>query len=172
MGHPVLRQVTAPVPASQLGSDWLVALVGDLEDTLRASGGIGLAAPQIAESHRVAIIEIADGPSRYGQLQQTPLTVYINPTIEVLDTQPQAFFEGCLSIPGLRGNVERPRHIRVCFQDLDGQNKTEEYEGFLATVFQHEFDHLDGRLFIDRMKDMTKLSFEAEFEQFQQQAVA
>lgn len=166
MGHPVLRRVAQPVTPEQFSSVWLDNLITDLVDTLEISGGIGLAAPQIAESYRVAIIKIAGGSTRYGDLQPVPLTVYINPTIEVFDQTRQGFFEGCLSVPGLRGYVERPNHIKIRFQDINAEFKTEEYQNFLATVFQHEFDHLDGRLYLDRMTDMTQLFFEAEFEQF------
>lgn len=169
MGHPVLRKRADEVPETDFSITWLQSLVQDLQDTLQAVGGIGLAAPQIGESYRVAIVHVQGGPTRYGHLDSMPLKVYINPKIEVLNPAAQGFFEGCLSVPGLRGYVERPSHIRVSFQDVDRQTVIEEYQGFLATVFQHEFDHLDGYLYLDRMTDMTKLSFEAEFERFQPQ---
>ena len=130
-------------------------------DTLDASGGIGLAAPQIGVGLRVAIIRVAGGPSRYGDLRPVPLTVYVNPVIEVTDRVLQGFWEGCLSVPGLRGWVERPRAIRVHWQDAQAPS-TAPSTAFLATVFQHEFDHLDGRLHIDRMTDSTRLVFETE----------
>ena len=164
MGQPVLRRRARPLTGAERSDPALRALVEDMVDTLDASGGIGLAAPQIGESVRLAIIRVPGGPSRYGELESIPLTVYVNPEIEVLDRMQQGFWEGCLSVPGLRGFVERPRAIRVHWLDLDGTPQAAEYEGFLATVFQHEFDHLDGHLYVDRMTDMTRLVFESELD--------
>jgi peptide deformylase len=95
-----------------------------------------------------------------------PLTVFVNPRIEVLNPATAGYWEGCLSVPGLRGYVERPQHVRVAYQDLEGGARELELEGFPATVFQHEFDHLDGRLFVDRMNDTSLLSFEREYERY------
>lgn len=166
MGHPVLRQVARPLEADELGSAAIAHLLDDMADTLHDYGGIGLAAPQIGESIRLAIIEIPGGPTRYGELEPMPLSVFINPHIEVLNTQSEAYWEGCLSVPGLRGLVERPQHIRVSYLTHEGDSRELELQGFTATVFQHEFDHLDGKLFVDRMTDMSKLSFEHEYERF------
>jgi peptide deformylase len=130
---------------------------------LNDSGGIGLAAPQVDESVRLAIIEIPGGPSRYGEIESMPLTVFANPRIEVVEPAAAGYWEGCLSVPGLRGYVERPQFVRVTYQDLRGAKHVLELKGFLATVFQHEFDHLDGKLYIDRMTDPTKLMFEEEY---------
>lgn len=166
MGHPVLRERARGFTSEEIDDPALRVLIDDMVETLAASGGIGLAAPQIAEPLRLAIIRIPAGPSRYGEIEEVPLTIYLNPSIEVLDPEEQGFWEGCLSVPGLRGYVERPRGIRVRWQDLDGQPQTADYEGFLATVFQHEFDHLDGHLYIDRMKDTSKLVFEEELARY------
>lgn len=166
MGHPTLREVARPVEADRINSDWMRALVSDMTETLHDYGGIGLAAPQIGESLRVAIIEIPGGSSRYGEIPPMPLTVFVNPTIEVLDPTAAGYWEGCLSIPGLRGFVERPQRVKVAYTRLDGLADEFELSGFLATVFQHEFDHLDGRLYIDRIKDTQLLAFDEEFERF------
>ena len=166
MGHPILRQVARPVDAGELGSAWLRALVADMTETLHDYGGIGLAAPQIGESLRLAVVEIPGGMSRYGDIPPMPLTVFVNPTIEVVDSAEAGYWEGCLSIPGLRGFVERPQHVRVAYTDLGGGNATLELTGFLATVFQHEFDHLDGTLYIDRVKDPRLLGYDEEFERY------
>jgi peptide deformylase len=166
MGHPTLRTPARPLEAAEIGSAELRTLVADMIDTLHAAGGIGLAAPQVDEDVRLAIIEITEGASRYGDIPTMPLTVFVNPEIEVLTDEHAGYWEGCLSVPGLRGFVERPQHIRVRATDLDNEPIEMELKGFLATVFQHEFDHLDGRLYIDRMKDPTKLMFDAEFERF------
>ncbi len=166
MGHPILRQPAVPMTAEELGSPQTRQLIADMVETLQAYGGIGLAAPQIGVSKRLAIIAITGGPSRYGDIPPMPLTVFANPSIEVLPGPSAGYWEGCLSVPGLRGFVERPQHIRVRYQQLDGQSQELVLQGFLATVFQHEFDHLDGHLYLDRMQDMQKLMFEAEYQQF------
>lgn len=160
MGHPTLRQVARPVLPAELAEPWLRELVADMKETLPAAGGIGLAAPQVDVSVRLAIIEIAGGLSRYGDIEPMPLTVFINPEIEVLDPATAGYWEGCLSVPGLRGYVERPQHVRVKALDLDGKEFSLELKGFLATVFQHEFDHLDGKLYVDRLRDTRLLVFE------------
>ncbi|MEE4360561.1 MAG: peptide deformylase [Pseudomonadales bacterium] len=160
MGDPRLRVPAEPVTEAMRTSGALAELVDDMVDTLDAAGGIGLAAPQIGVSLRVAIIRLQGGPSRYGELPVIPLTVYLNPEIEILDATLQGFWEGCLSVPGLRGFVERPRKARVRWSELDGSMRQCELEGFVATVFQHEFDHLDGRLYVDRMRDLRQLVFE------------
>ena len=148
----------------------LTALVEDMVDTLHDYGGIGLAAPQIDVPLRLAIIEIPGGPSRYGEIEAMPLTTFINPTIEVLDAQSAGYWEGCLSVPGLRGFVERPQHVRVRYTTDTGDDAELELQGFWATVFQHEFDHLDGVLYVDRIEDRSKLVFEEEFTRYWQEA--
>lgn len=166
MGHPLLRQVARRLEPAELADPALHVLLEDMVDTLHDYGGIGLAAPQIGESIRLAIIEIPGGPTRYGDLAPMPLTVFVNPHIEVLDPATAGYWEGCLSVPGLRGFVERPQHVRVDYQDLEGAEHSLELQGFPATVFQHEFDHLDGHLFVDRMSDMSLLAFEKEYERY------
>lgn len=168
MGHPTLRQVARPLTADEISNADLSHLVADMIDTLHDYGGIGLAAPQIDEPIRLAIVEIAGGETRYGELPSMPLTVFVNPEIEVLNPTVAGYWEGCLSVPGLRGFVERPQHIRVKALDMAGVELVLELEGFLATVFQHEFDHLDGKLFIDRISDTTQLVFEEELERYGQ----
>ena len=170
MGHPHLRQVAQPVSRELIGSEMLTALVEDMVDTLHDYGGIGLAAPQIDVPLRLAIIEIPGGPSRYGEIEAMPLTTFINPTIEVLNPASEGYWEGCLSVPGLRGFVARPQHIRVQYITDQGQAAELELQGFWATVFQHEFDHLDGVLYIDRIEDRSKLVFEEEFARYWQEA--
>jgi peptide deformylase len=166
MGHPMLRQVARPLTAEEIRSPGLRVLIDDMVDTLRDYGGIGLAAPQIAEPVRVAIVEIPGGKSRYGDIPEMPLTAFLNPTIEVVDPAARGYWEGCLSVPGLRGFVERPQHVKVRYTTLEGEPAGLELQGFLATVFQHEFDHLDGALYIDRVKDSKLLSFEEEFTRY------
>ncbi len=170
LGHPLLREVARPLAPAEIGSDAMCRLVADMVDTLHDYGGIGLAAPQVGESLRLAIIEMAGGPSRYGELAPMPLTVFVNPVIEVLDPATAGCWEGCLSVPGLRGFVERPQHVRVRYLSDRGEPRSLELQGFPATVFQHEFDHLDGRLYVDRLADPRLLVFEEEYERYHSNA--
>jgi len=166
MGHPGLRRVARKLLPEEIGSDEIHRLVADMIDTLHDAGGIGLAAPQVNESIRLAIIEIPGGQTRYGEIPAMPLTAFVNPEIEIINDEGAGYWEGCLSVPGLRGFVTRPQHIRVSALNLRAEKLELELRGFLATVFQHEFDHLDGRLYIDRIEDPTKLVFEEEYERY------
>lgn len=163
MGHPVLRRPADPIEPAAIDSFETRNLIVDMIDTLHDYGGIGLAAPQVGESVRIAIVEIPESGSRYGDVPGMPLTIFFNPTITILESESRGFWEGCLSVPGLRGFVERPQKIHVEYLDLEGSRQSLELEGFLATVFQHEFDHLDGKLYIDRIADTRLLAFEDEF---------
>jgi len=169
MGHPTLRQRARELKPEEIGSPETARLVADMVETLHDYGGIGLAAPQVNEPVRLAIIEIPAGGSRYGEIGAMPLSVFVNPTIEILNERRAGFWEGCLSVPGLRGFVERPQHIRVNALNLEAEPVDLELEGFSATVFQHEFDHLDGRLYIDLIEDMGRLAFEEEFARYLQE---
>jgi len=160
MGHPTLRCVARPLQPHELSGEPVHELLADMIDTLHHAGGIGLAAPQVNASVRLAIIEIPGGTSRYGEIPAMPLTVFVNPEIEALDGDVAGYWEGCLSVPGLRGFVERPQHVRLSALDLQGRPFELELKGFLATVFQHEFDHLDGKLYIDRLKHSSLLVYE------------
>lgn len=160
MGHPTLRQRARPLDIEELGGERIRRLAEDMVDTLHQAGGIGLAAPQVNESLRLAVIDVPGGASRYGEIPAMPMTVFVNPEIEVLDLETAGYWEGCLSIPGLRGFVERPQHVRIRALNLQGESFELELSGFLATVFQHEFDHLDGILYVDRLKDNSLLVFE------------
>lgn len=165
MGNPILRKKTAQVPKDFLKSDEFRQLMSDLFDSMKHYGGIGIAAPQIGVDKQIAIIELM-GFNRYGEEVNLPLTVFINPKIEFLTEDQQGFWEGCLSVPGLRGYVERPKKIKVKYLSNAGEEKEIIAEGFLATVLQHELDHLQGVLYVDRVKDPKMLSYQEEFEQF------
>ena len=154
----MLRTRAVEIDAATLGTASFAGLVGDLIDTMHAEGGIGIAAPQIGESVRVAIIEIDAASTRYPDMSAFPLTLFVNPRVTVVDAAEQGFWEGCLSVPGLRGYVSRPREVRVEYLDGDGTPRLLEAEGFLATVVQHELDHLDGVLFVDRVRDTRRLA--------------
>ena len=163
MGHPTLRRKAESIAENMIGSASLSNLIGDMQDTLRDYGGIGLAAPQINESIQLAIIDLPGGQSRYGELEALPLTVCINPSVTALDTATAGYWEGCLSIPGLRGFVERPQQIRLAYTDADGTRLEREFSDFHATVVQHEIDHLMGTLYIDHIQDPSLLVFEDEY---------
>jgi peptide deformylase len=164
IGNPVLRQVARRVPRAELGSRRLARLVADMVATMRAEAGIGIAAPQIGESVQVAVIEIEPRSTRYREAVPMARTVIVNPKITVIDAREQAYWEGCLSVPNLRALVERPRKVRVDYVDLGGKRQRIEAEGFLATVLQHELDHLGGVLFLDRVRDTTKIATLEEYQ--------
>jgi peptide deformylase len=166
MGHPLLREVARPLEPGEVGGLEIERLLEDMVDTLHDYGGIGLAAPQIGESVRLAIVEIPGCATRYGELAPMSLGVFINPVIDVIDPAPAGYWEGCLSVPGLRGYVERPQHIKVSYTSEDGHTHEVELTGFPATVFQHEFDHLDGKLYLDRVTDTRLVAFEHEYERY------
>ncbi len=163
MGHPTLRQVAEPYPIGEIGSADFLELVGDMRETLHAYGGIGLAAPQIDVGYQLAVIEIENAMTRYGEVETIPFSVFINPVVTVISPDPAGYWEGCLSVPGMMGFVERPQHIEISYLDESGLACKRQLTGFLATVFQHEFDHLQGRLYVDRLKDPSLFAFEDEY---------
>jgi peptide deformylase len=159
MGHPLLRQVAAPVAA--LGTPELQALVADMDDTMRALDGAGLAAPQIGVSLRVVIFEVRAN-RRYPGVEQVPYTVLVNPVLEPLGDELDSGWEGCLSVPGMRGLVPRFRRLRYRGWSPDGSAIDRTVDGFHARVVQHEVDHLDGILFPQRIRDLRDFGFESE----------
>ena len=166
MGHPGLRIRAEDYPIKLIGSEEFNLLIEDMRETLHAYGGIGLAAPQIDVGYRLAIIEIENTSTRYGEVEHTPFDVYINPTITSIEDEIAGYWEGCLSVPDMMGYVERQQHIRIDYTDRDGMPASKEVHGFLATVFQHEFDHLDGVLYVDRIEDKSLFAFENEYLEF------
>jgi peptide deformylase len=166
MGHPVLAGRAEPV--ANPAAPQVRGLVANMIETMIDANGAGLAAPQVHVPFRVVVFQApedrTDGsvPEDEQYDHTAPLTVLINPEIEILDPQSEGGWEGCLSVPGLRGFVERPRHIRYRGFDLDGREVGRSARGFHARVVQHELDHLDGILYPQRMSDLTKLIFESE----------
>ena len=169
MGHPTLREVARPVGLDEIDRPEMHTLIADMVETLHQAGGIGLAAPQIDKPIQLAIIEVPGGPSRYGDIEAIPLTVFFNPVLTVLNPEESGYWEGCLSVPGLRGFVYRPQHVPVDYTTISGEQASLELKGFLATVVQHEFDHLAGKLYVDHIRDMTQLVFEDEWLAHQQE---
>jgi peptide deformylase len=166
MGHPTLRTPASPYPIDKIGSDEFRQIVENMRETMHAAGGIGLAAPQVDIPYRVAVIEIPEGGSRYGELTALSFGVYVNPEITVIEDDEAGYWEGCLSVPGMMGFVERPQHIRVDYLDESGTPQSITAEGFAATVFQHEFDHLNGTLYVDRIRDMRLFMYDDEYRAF------
>jgi peptide deformylase len=166
MGHPTLKRVADLITQEEFNTEALKDLIADLYETMKMEKGIGIAAPQINISKQIALIELPEDNERYGKLDKTPLLVIINPTITIIDSTLQGYWEGCLSVPGLKGYVERPKHIQVDYFDETGVEKSVELEGFLSTVFQHELDHLFGYVYIERMKDLSKITYLDEYDQF------
>jgi peptide deformylase len=166
MGHPVLAQVAQPVASP--GSPEIRRLVSDMIETMIDANGAGLAAPQVHVPLRVVVFQAPEERSDPGLSDEerfdhmAPLTVLINPQIEVVGKELEGGWEGCLSVPGLRGFVERAFHIRYRGFDLEGREVARTAKGFHARVLQHECDHLDGVLYPSRMADMSKLIFESE----------
>jgi peptide deformylase len=161
LGDPRLRQVAVALPLQAIGSPELAALLDDLRDTMAARDGAGLAAPQIGVALRVVIFGITTNP-RYPEAAPIPETVLINPVLTPLGGARSSGWEGCLSVPGLRGLVPRWERIRYTGLDEQGRPLQREVEGFHARVVQHECDHLDGVLFPDRIEDRTAFGFSAE----------
>ena len=158
MGQPVLRRTAQPV--SDLQDRELASLIADMSETMHDAPGVGLAAPQLYEGRRVIVFRVP--AERDDDDTAFPETVLINPEIEPIGDRLSLGWEGCLSLPGLRGLV--PRHKRILYRGLllDGTPVEAEATGFLARVIQHEVDHLDGILYIDRMHDTRLLCFDSE----------
>jgi peptide deformylase len=169
VGNPLLRERSREVDAAELASPAMQQLIDDLIDTMHAANGAGIAAPQIGELVRVATIEVNHNP-RYPYKPPIPLTVLVNPIVEMLDDELVEINEGCLSVPNMRGNVLRHVNIRVRYQDRHGRPHDEVKRGLTAGTFQHELDHLDGLLFLDRVADTRTLTTWEQFERFHRAA--
>jgi peptide deformylase len=156
MGEPLLRTVAAPV--TRFDAE-LLALIADMDDTMRGLNGAGIAAPQIGVSARVVIFELNDNP-RYPHITPVPYTVLVNPLVTPLTAEQDEGWEGCLSVPGMRGLVPRYRRLRYRGFDQYGAQIERTVEGFHARVVQHEVDHLDGVLFPQRVRDLRDFGFE------------
>lgn len=157
MGDPRLLRTAQRV--TEFDADTLHLLISDMLDTMRAANGAGLAAPQIGVDLQVVVFGSPDANPRYPDRPTVPSTVLINPTIEPLGPEEEEDWEGCLSVPGLRGWVPRFQRIRYCGWDQYGDVIDRTVEGFHARVVQHECDHLWGRLYPTRMRDFTRFGY-------------
>ena len=172
MGEPVLRRKADPIDPKEIDSPFIQTLIEDMIETMHDADGAGLAAPQVYESLQLCVIEV-DENRRYPQFEPIPLTVLINPIVtplvgkggELSAEDSFQMYEGCLSVPGMRGQVARPRKVRVEALDRQGKALDFVWESFRAVVVQHETDHLLGTLYVDRVDPKT-LTFLREYERF------
>ena len=169
VGHPVLRERARDVTIDELASAETQGFIDDLIDTMRHANGAGLAANQVGVPVRIAAIEVGDNP-RYPYKPRIPLTVVVNPIIEPIDDELVEINEGCLSVPNLRGSVMRHVNVHVRYLDRDGVAYDEVKRGLTAGTFQHECDHLDGVLFLDRVTDPRTFTTWEQFERFHRAA--
>lgn len=165
LGHPVLRQISETVPPADIKTPQVQQLIDDLIETMIEYDGAGLAAPQVHVSRQIVVFEV-DGNPRYPDADSIPLTVLINPTITPLTLHTDEDWEGCLSVPDLRGKVPRYTQVRVEAYDRKGKRLNYVAKGFEARVVQHECDHLVGKVFLDRMRSMDSLAFTREFARY------
>jgi peptide deformylase len=156
MGDPLLLRIAKSV--ENIGAPEVRTIIADMYDTMHAANGVGLAAPQIGVDLRLMVFGFNENP-RYPDEKPVPVTTLINPWLELLTDRTEEGWEGCLSVPGMRGLVPRATHIRYGGTLEDGGSLEREAHGFHARVFQHEFDHLDGILYPQRIRDMTKFGF-------------
>jgi peptide deformylase len=160
IGDPVLRERARDVNSDELRSSEIQRLIDDLIEAKRAAHGAGIAANQVGVPLRIAVAEVTQPNPRYPYKPPIPLTVIVNPEIEALDGELVEINEGCLSVPGMRGVVNRSVSIRIRYLDRDGNEHDEVKRGLTAGTFQHEVDHLDGTLFVDRADPRTLMSWE------------
>lgn len=165
IGNPVLREPARAVGRDELAAPPMQQLIDDMIETMRHAAGAGIAANQVHRPVRICVIEIADNP-RYPYKPNWPLTILVNPTVQWTTDETFMNFEGCLSVPNLRGLVARSVGVRVRAWDRGGQDLDFAVSGLTAGTFQHEVDHLDGKLFVDRVADTRTLCTWADFERF------
>jgi peptide deformylase len=169
IGHPVLRERSRALTRDELALTATQAFIDDLIETMRDARGAGLAANQVHRPIQICAIEVHDNP-RYPYKPNIPLTVLVNPVLEFIGEEMFGNYEGCLSVPDLRGEVFRHVELRVHAWDRAGRDLDFVVRGLSAGTFQHEVDHLAGKLFVDRVKDTTTLSTWKEFERHRQAA--
>jgi peptide deformylase len=162
IAHPALRSPAKPVPKEAFRDRLFQKLVDDMRQTMYEYDGVGLAAPQVHEGSRLAVIEVPGSDER--ARTEVPFVVLVNPVVTPLDDERENGWEGCLSIPDLRGVVPRWKRVKLEALDRDGKPYSLEAQDFFARVIQHECDHLDGSVYLDRMPDMRSLTFIKEFE--------
>jgi len=164
LGHPALRIPAEPVDRGELAGEELQTLIDDLLETMEAAHGVGLAAPQVGLSHQLFVYAAVDPEA--GEEHEAELEVLVNPMVEPVAGELVYDWEGCLSIPDLRGLVPRHPAVRIHALDREGRALDFRAEGYEARIVQHEFDHLNGVIFLDRMRDLRSLAYAQEWEEF------
>lgn len=172
VGRPVLRQLARELTVEELASERWQTFIDDLIDTMHDANGAGLAANQVFTPVRICAIEVKPNNPRYPYKPPIPLTVLVNPVVTPLSDETFENYEGCLSVPDLRGVVRRWLHVRVDFLDREGKAHSREVHGITAGTYQHELDHLDGKVFLDRVFDPTTLVTWKNFARYHQDAFA
>lgn len=162
LGNPVLRKVAEEIPPDQIRSIDIQRLIQDMIETMKEYDGVGLAAVQVHQAKQLAVLEVADNP-RYPEKGRVPLSILINPKITPLSEEMEEDWEGCLSVADLRGKVPRYKTIRLQCLDQNGKDLDFIASGFHARVIQHEWDHLQGKVFLDRMRDLSTLTHLKEY---------
>ena len=165
LGHPVLRQPAEPVAIGDIRSAQVQQLIDDMIETMHEYDGAGLAANQVHVPRQIAVIEVAKNP-RYPEAPEIPLTVVINPVVTPLTDETEDGWEGCLSVPDMRGMVPRLTSVRLDAFDREGRRIEGEAKEFFARVIQHETDHLHGMVYLDRMRDFSTLTHLAEWNKY------
>ena len=165
LGNPVLRQVAKPVDLNDLAESAVQTFIDDMIETMHHEGGVGLAAPQVNRSIQIVVLEYAEN-ERYPDEVSIPLTVLVNPVLSDYSQETKEGWESCLSLVDFRGLVPRSTTVTLNAYDRQGKKIQKTVSDFEAVVLQHELDHLKGFVFLDRMKDLTQLSYQEEFEEF------
>jgi peptide deformylase len=169
LGSPVLRERSRELSREELLAPTMQTFIDDLIETMVHANGAGLAAPQVANPVRICAIWVKDNP-RYPYKPNWPLTVLVNPVLTPLSSEEFVNYEGCLSVPNLRGEEKRFAELRVDAWDRQGNSLSYEVRGLTAGTFQHECDHLDGKVFLDRVTDPTTLATWADFDRYHKEA--
>jgi peptide deformylase len=165
LGHPVLRRVADPVPVEVIARPQFQQFIDDMIETMHEYDGVGLAAPQVHVSQQVAVLEV-EKPPRYPDMPLVPLTVLINPRVTTVSQEMGDGWEGCLSIPELRGMTPRYRELHIEALDRHGKPLDFVAKDFHARVIQHEYDHLQGKVYVDRMPSLETLTYLLEWERY------
>ena len=171
IGHPVLRQPTRTLTREELLSEQMQSFLDDLVETMREANGAGLAANQVYQSLRICTVEVRNN-SRYPYRPNIPLTILVNPILTPIRDETFVNYEGCLSVPDLRGQVQRHCEGKVDAWDREGNSISTVVKGMTAATYQHEVDHLDGKLFLDRVEDATSLVTQENFQRYCMDQVA
>jgi len=166
IGNPIIRSAAKPVPSSEIATPETQRLIDDMIETMRDYDGVGIAAVQVHVEKQIATLEVKGSHPRYPDAKDIPLQILINPEIIEYGDELEEDWEGCLSVPGLRGRVPRSKEIRVRALDREGNHLEFTALDFHARIIQHECDHLNGRVYLDRMKDLTTLSYMEEFKRY------